>query len=311
MANFFGRLLRFGPVQMIIILIALIVAVILRDVVVAVTGRALDITQPARIWLSSGGVTSASPPHIWQAIIAAGVMIALGYLAYRLCVIYVEKRAPTELMMKGALGGFGMGALVGTAILLSVIAILAVLGMFEVNGRTLTLAVLIPAASAATAAFIEELVFRGVLFRFFEQWFGSWLALAATALLFGMGHASNANATWLSTAAIALMAGVALGAAYMATRTLWVPIGMHFAVNLVQGSVLGLPVSGKESVGLLDSELSGPPLLTGGAFGLEASVLLLPAGAAAIGLFLWLAWQRGRIMSPAWTRRRDAYPTRR
>lgn len=81
----------------------------------------------------------------------------------RLCVTDVEKRAPTELMLKGAATYFGLGALIGAAVLFFVVGILAALGLLEIYSHAVTLAVLIPVASAATASFVEELLFRGVL----------------------------------------------------------------------------------------------------------------------------------------------------
>lgn len=293
--------LGFGPIQLGICLLALFVAVILRDVIVGAVRTALDIEAP-RMWLAPGGTITSDPAQVGLAAFAAAVMIGLGFFAYRAYVSLVEKRAPTELMAKGALRPLALGALIGTAVLLFVVGILAPLGMFQISSRTVTLAVLIPVASAATAAFMEELLFRGVLFRFVERWLGSWIALSATSLLFGLAHAANPNATVLSTVTIALLAGGALGAAYMATRTLWLPIGIHFAVNLLQGSVLGLAVSGKESQGLFVSEVAGPPLWTGGAFGLEASVLFFPVGAVIIAGFLWLAWRRGEFLPVPWRR---------
>lgn len=293
--------LGFGPIQLAICLMALLVAVILRDVIVASVRTALDI-ETTRIWLSPGGTITSDPYQVGLALFAAVLMIALGGFAYRVHVTRIEKRAPTELMAKGALEAFALGALIGTAVLFGVVSVLTALGMFQISGRTATLAVLIPMASAATAAFMEELVFRGVLFRFLERWLGSWIALSATAVLFGLGHAANPNAGILSTVTVALLAGGALGAAYMATRTLWAPIGIHFAVNLLQGTVLGLPVSGKESHGLFVSQVTGPPLLSGGGFGLESSVLFFPFGVAVIVGFLWLALRRRHIVPVPWRR---------
>lgn len=288
------RVLGFGPVQLVLCVLALFVAVILRDVILSVARGALEIGETPKIWLAPGGVITSDPAPVGYAVLAAAVMIALGWLAYRIHVRLVERRPADELRARGALGALALGALLGAAVLGLVVGALAALGMLQVSGRTVTLAVLVPLASAATAAFMEELLFRGVLFRFLERWTGSWIALAVSAVLFGLGHAGNPNATWASTAAVALLAGPALGAAYMATRSLWLPIGMHFAVNALQGSVLGLPVSGKPTEGLLASQLTGPPLLTGGGFGLESSVLLLPLGAVVIIGFLWLARRRGR-----------------
>src|SRR2546423_160937 len=64
------------------------------------------------------------------------------------------------------------------------------------------------------AAFMEELLFRGILFRWIEEFAGSWAALAITSALFGLAHIFNANATWVSSLAIMVEAGVLLGGAY-------------------------------------------------------------------------------------------------
>ncbi|MFN3389558.1 MAG: lysostaphin resistance A-like protein [Allosphingosinicella sp.] len=307
----FSRLLRFGPVQIVLFLVGIVLAIICRDIVAAILGIALAVDEPAKMWMAPRGTISEDPAQVLQAVIAAAAMIALGFAAYRACVVYVEKRAPAELAMKGALTFLAQGALVGFSVVLFVVGALTVLGMIEVNLRPLSVAVLIPLAAAASAAFMEELLFRGILFRFLERGVGSWLALLLTATLFGAGHASNPNASVLSTISIAGLAGVALGLAYMATRSLWFPIGIHFAVNIVQGTVLGLPVSGKESVGIFASRLGGPALLTGGPFGLEASVLFLPAGGVAIAALLWLTLKRQQIRPPYWERRRKAAPSSR
>src|SRR5262249_28757908 len=129
------------------------------------------------------------------------------------------------------------------------------------------------------AAVTEELIFRGVLFRIIEGRIGTWLALALTGLLFGMSHLFNAHATVWGALAIAVEAGGMLGAAYVATRNLWVPIGLHFAWNFAEGGIFGTDVSGTNTpAGLLHGVLSGPTALSGGEFGPEASVYALLAG---------------------------------
>lgn len=302
----FRRLLQFGPVQIVIFLVGIFLAIIFRDVVAATVGGALGVQEPAKMWMAPRGTITADPAQVWQAIIAAALMIALGFALYRACAIHVEKRTPNELAIKGAAAYFVQGIFVGIAILLFVVITLALFGMLQTSIRPVTVAVLIPLAAAATAAFMEELLFRGILFRYLEGWLGSWLALLLTASLFGLGHAFNPNATMLSTISIASLAGVALGLAYMATRSLWFPIGIHFAVNIMQGTVLGLPVSGKETVGVFASQLEGPVLLTGGEFGLEASILFFPPGVVVIAILLWLTRKRQQMLPPMWKRARKA-----
>jgi membrane protease YdiL (CAAX protease family) len=156
------------------------------------------------------------------------------------------------------------------------------------------------------AAFMEELLFRGILFRWIEAFAGSWAALVVTSALFGLAHIFNPNATWTSSLAITVEAGMLLGGAYMLARNLWVPIGLHGAWNFTQGFIFDVPVSGTDVHGLVEAKLSGPVLLSGGQFGLEASmigvVLSIPLGLAMIVL----AARRGLVVPPMWARDRGA-----
>ena len=95
-----------------------------------------------------------------------------------------------------------------------------------------------------------------------------------------------------------------LGGAYMLTRNLWFPMGLHAAWNFTQGEIFDVPVSGLDEHGLVQAQLSGPPLLSGGQFGLEASVLALLL-ATAVGIWIvWLAVKRGHLVQPRWSRSR-------
>jgi hypothetical protein len=157
---------------------------------------------------------------------------------------------------------------------------------------------------------MEEMLFRGILFRWIEEFAGSWAALFVTSALFGIAHIYNPNATWFSSFAIAVEAGVLLGGAYMLTRSLWMPIGLHAAWNFTQGFVFDVPVSGVDSQGIVEARLSGPEILSGGQFGLEASILaLLVATAAGIALVL-RAIKQGQLVRPWWVRRRAALSVR-
>lgn len=223
--------------------------------------------------------------------------------AYVTFVHLTERRQVTELGRGGAAKELGTGILLGASLLVIVIAILAVLGAFEVVGTGTPRATLIPFFLAVAGAPFEEIVFRGVLFRIIEQEQGSWLALAISAVIFGGLHLINENATVFGAIAIMLQAGLMLGAAFMATRRLWLPIGIHFAGNFVQSGIFGLAVSGnKAQEGLLRSSLTGPELLTGGAFGVEGSIVTIAAGLALTVVFLWLARKGGKIVQPRWRR---------
>ena len=171
------------------------------------------------------------------------------------------------------------------------------------SGRAEAPDLLVPLISTAIMpAFTEELLFRGILFRWIEEFGGSWVALIVTSVLFGLAHSQNPNATWFSSLAIGVEAGLMLGGAYMLTRSLWMPMGLHAAWNFTQGPILGVPVSGLPEHGLVTARLSGPAILSGGAFGLEASVIALVVAGGAGGWFVWLAVKRGGVVRPSWTR---------
>jgi membrane protease YdiL (CAAX protease family) len=196
--------------------------------------------------------------------------------------------------------------LVGGVVIFSIaVAIAGALGIYRIVGignlNGLLAALIVPTIGAAVT---EEMFFRGILFRWIEQFGGSWLALLLTSAFFGATHLGNPNATWIGAIGIAFEAGVMLGAAYMLTRSLWLPMGLHAAWNFTQGEVFDIPVSGTEVHGLVDARLCCNPLLTGGGFGLEASLIAIVV-ATAFGLWLlWLAIRKGELVQPMWVRRR-------
>jgi membrane protease YdiL (CAAX protease family) len=198
----------------------------------------------------------------------------------------------------------GLGA--GLAVFSLAVAVAAVLGVYRIVGPG-DLTDLVPAlvGPALFAAVSEELVFRGILFRWIEDFGGSWFALLVTSAFFGAAHLHNPNASPIAAIGIAFEAGIMLGAAYMLTRSLWFPMGIHAAWNFAQGEIYDIPVSGTKVHGMVDAQLSGPPLLTGNGFGLEASLIAIIV-ATLFGLWLlWLAIRKGELVQPHWVRRRE------
>jgi membrane protease YdiL (CAAX protease family) len=198
----------------------------------------------------------------------------------------------------------GLGA--GLGVFSLAVAVAAVLGVYRIVGPG-DLTGLVPAlvGPALFAAVSEELVFRGILFRWIEDFGGSWFALLVTSAFFGAAHLHNPNASPIAAIGIAFEAGIMLGAAYMLTRSLWFPMGIHAAWNFAQGEIYDIPVSGTKVHGMVDAQLSGPPLLTGNGFGLEASLIAIIV-ATLFGLWLlWLAIRKGELVQPHWVRRRE------
>jgi uncharacterized protein len=294
MRNRLLRILRSTPLRIVTGAIFLLGAVLARELLLGLLRIATGFRHPPKLWLSSGSEAATGAFGIAYAVFGAAVMIALGLGAYRFFVKWLENRQPTEVARPFA-AELSLGSIVGSGLVFAISGTLALNGQFRIICTSAWIPVLVPLAAAATAAVMEELLVRGLLFRVLEERLGTWIALATTALIFGAIHASNKGATAWSTLAVALSAGVVLGAAFILTRRLWLAFGLHFGVNAAQGAILGIPVSGQQTPGLVRSELVGQPLWTGGPFGLEASLLTLLFGALIGGAFLALARRRGRI----------------
>jgi membrane protease YdiL (CAAX protease family) len=237
----------------------------------------------------------------------AAISIGLIWAAYKLVIRHLGEHPRDDLRLAEAPKGLGLGLLFGFLLFSLVVGVAAIADVYNIIGEGGTGALV--AALIATAilpGFMEEMLFRGILFRWLEEFGGSWFALALTSALFGLGHIFNPNATALSAFAIALEAGVLLGAAYMLTRSLWMPMGLHAAWNFTQGEIFDVPVSGLDSHGLVEAQLSGPQILSGGAFGLEASLIAMAIATTAGVALVVLAVRQGELVRPWWVMRRLA-----
>jgi len=108
-----------------------------------------------------------------------------------------------------------------------------------------------------------------------------------------LSHLANPN--WSLLAIVNLtVGGVFLAFAYLRTRQLWLPIGIHIGWNFFQGPVFGFPVSGTDSFTLINHTVNGPELLTGGAFGPEAGLINLLIVAIGAALIYWYTREIGQ-----------------
>jgi CAAX protease family protein len=188
-----------------------------------------------------------------------------------------------------------LGAFIGGIIVALAVAIIAIGGSVNFSltlsyrawGRlALEIVVLLAGAMA------EEVSFRGYPFQRMIDVVGPAPAVVIVSLLFGAVHWANPSSSpWsvLNTAVV----GVLLCIAYLRTRKLWLPWGIHFGWNFALGVVFGLPVSGlNEFAVIVHGKARGPSWLTGGAYGIEASA----TGTAVMlfGLVLVIVLTRGR-----------------
>lgn len=244
-----------------------------------------------------GQVVGAVQGDALLSLVLGVATAVLAVFVYARMVRWSERRAPVEVAATGATARIALGAAIGVGWFAAVIVNIALLGDYRVHGLGSVGGAAGLFGFMAAAAVTEELIFRGVLFRIIEERTGTWLALALTSVLFGLSHLLNADATLWGAIAIAIEAGGTLAAAYAATRTLWVPIGLHFGWNFAEAGIFGTEVSGNgKTQGLLHGVTSGPAAVTGGRFGPEASLYSVVLGVLLTIVFLWVAHRRGTLV---------------
>lgn len=226
------------------------------------------------------GTGANLPASPWSRMgIAVGSGL-LGLFLYAVWTNLTERRPVTELAMKRTWSDIGLGLLLGVCYFAVVVGLMALAGCYRITEAHFALVPLLGAfLQFFYVAVFEEIAFRGVLFRLIDDRWNTTVALIVSALLFGALHLPNPGATLWSSFAIAVEAGLLLGAAYKWSGTLWLPIGIHWAWNFVQGNVLGFAVSGNPVAAKVFSPIiSGPEWITGGLFGAEASVPAVVVG---------------------------------
>jgi membrane protease YdiL (CAAX protease family) len=263
---------------------------------------ALTVTLLSLILGSSAeSVLSGNWGFVAQGFIVLIPAILIGWL----CGKVLEDLPPRALgwgFHRGWLKDLLFGSLVGALSLLLATAIAAVPGglrftlnaplMFETIGRTL----LTSAPIFIIAAAWEEAIFRGYPLQTMARSQLAWVAIIITSIIFSWGHLENPNAVAGFTFVNTAIAGVWLAVAYLRTRDLWFPLGIHWAWNWTMGAVLGLPVSGIESLTpnpLLRATDLGPAWLTGGSYGIEGGAACTIALIIST-LFIW----RTQLVSP-------------
>lgn len=193
-------------------------------------------------------------------------------------------------LIEGWRGQFGTGCILG--LVLTALAVLPIaiwgnpsvafhLGFYLLPRDGAVLVVLLVGALA------EELMFRGYPFQHLEEGIGPVGAIAVFSVLFGAVHLSNPGASGWGLVNTILI-GILLAIAYLRTRALWLPWGIHFGWNAALGFLFGLPVSGLRIFNVVvRTSVVGPKWMTGGSYGIEASA----TGTAAVLVGLVIIWK--------------------
>jgi membrane protease YdiL (CAAX protease family) len=143
----------------------------------------------------------------------------------------------------------------------------------------------------------EELLFRGYWLQNLSAGLTQSLGILLSSAVFALFHWFNPNLNWLGLTGL-FLAGLFMAYGYLRTRQLWLPIGLHLGWNLFEGTLFGFPVSGQYQYQLIRQTTTGPDLITGGAFGPEAGLILLPILALGTVAIYWYTRSRIPEISP-------------
>jgi uncharacterized protein len=211
---------------------------------------------------------------------------------------WIERRDPADVQFASLQRFLAAGLAIGVALFSTLIAILWLSGMYHPRNVASPYPLLAAFYSALAGAALEELIFRGFFFRLTAGLAGPWTALVLTSAFFGFAHFHKPGATVWTSTDIAIEAGILLGAAYAASNSLWLPIGIHAGWNLAEGAIFGTAVSGDQhSYSWIASTIQGPEIWTGGAFGPEASLIALPICLAAAAFYIRRMYARPEMAS--------------
>lgn len=234
--------------------------------------------------IPAGSLTNIIPLKILFILLVGCAIAAL----YALWVKLTEKHQAEDLKLGRLAPEIGKGLLLGLVFIGTTVGIIALCGKYEISSVQFDWTnLLILLASCFTTACAEEVLFRGIVFRMIDSRWGLWPALIVSMFTFGAMHLFNTGATIWSAVAIAIEAGLLLGAAYKFSGSLWFPIGIHWAWNFSEGPIFGCAISGGEvKTSIFTSEVFDPAIISGGSFGPEASIIAVLLGAAISTLFL-------------------------
>ena len=281
-----GRIIQFPLVRFVIAVLFLVPFALLSNV------TAIYVVEP-----------SPEPYYTILKYLQAIVYFFLFLYAYSLYTRFVEKRKAFEISSGGSVREFGVGFLIALGLIGFMVALMSILGYYKVEAFNSAKIIADQFVHFSMGSFIEELVFRVILFRLIEELMGSWWSLVIVSLLFGFAHIGNANATVWTSIAI-MISDVLLIAAFMYTRRLWMVWGIHMSWNFFQTAIFGMPNSGETyKKTFIKASVNGPEWITGGSFGIEASYVAIFITLIVGVIVLKKAIDKNQLVLPIWRRK--------
>ena len=244
-------------------------------------------------------IASTLMPELPHAGLIAELLFRIGLLASALiagylCTHFLEGLPWRSLGLTfhtGWLRDLIIGSVVGFASLVIAVAIAKRGLSFSLSAaglRSIIQSMIGSGVLLFVAALAEEAMFRGYGLQTLSRAKLAWLGVLLTSVPFGLVHLGNPNVVPFVTFANTALAGVWLAAAYLRTRSLWLPLGVHWSWNWALGWFFGLPISGINIVAhpLLTATDAGPAWLTGGNYGIEGGIACT-ISLILITFFLW------------------------
>ncbi len=215
-------------------------------------------------------------------------------LIYNFLFRYYEKRKITELSLRYVPREIMGGIFLGFSTISLVILLLYALGYYSILAFTNFDYLLQPLSILVAAALIEEIFFRGILYRILENWLGTFIALFIMAFLFELPHTFNDNATLLSFL-LGVIFGLTHGLMFTYTKRIWLPFAFHLGWNFAQ-PFYGSNLSGLEDLGfLIEAKFEGPKLLIGTNYGIEDSIISIILLSLICSVLLYVSIKNGKI----------------
>lgn len=216
----------------------------------------------------------------WVAVLAEGLVYLMGVVGLTWAFCHFVDRTSLRslgLQARGWLAKLATGWGLGTILQLLIFAALGIAGWLTVErAEWQPVDFSVSIISWLIISFNEELAFRGYILQRLAQAWGLPAAVVVSSLIFAMVHVLNPNVQPLAMVSL-FVAGLLLACAYLVSRSLWLPIGLHIGWNLTEMHLLGFAGSGAPEPALFRSVVDGPEVMTGGAFGPEGGLVGLAA----------------------------------
>jgi len=219
---------------------------------------------------------------------------------------YVDKKTFISLGLRIdslAIKDFFVGLVISGLMIGTIFVVFLILGFLEIreiswnsNGIFAVFEILLWFFGIGLAVgWSEELAFRGYLLQNMKDGMGLFWAVLISCILYGLLHMSNPNSTILSGILIAIFGYLRIFG-WLRSGQLWLSMGMHAGWDFFQGPILGFTVSGMNTESLIKQTISGEDWITGGSFGPEAGIVVIPV--IILGLIIMYLWTSKRENIP-------------